>query len=97
MERMAPISPRVFQFLTHQKTGFLQRVNSWNAYGLRTWSPCVMSDLLRPTPQVDGMDRELRVWNLEAKSNLQPVWNWLLSHWKQGPFTVPTPSSSPKQ
>lgn len=39
-----------------------------------------MNDPLRPTPQVDGMDRELRVWSLEAKSHLQPVWNWLLSH-----------------
>lgn len=39
-----------------------------------------MSDPLRPTPQVDGMDRELRVWSLEAKSHLQPVWNWLLSY-----------------
>ena len=78
-----------FPVFDASKTGFLQRVNSWNANGLRTWSPCVMSDPLRPTPQVDGMDRELRVWNLEAKSNLQPVWNWLLSHWKQGHSQFP--------
>lgn len=56
------------------KTGPLKRVNSCNACGLRTWSLCAMSDPLWPTPQVDGMDRALRVWKPKHRPTCSQSW-----------------------